>query len=68
MRFGTTEIILLIVLALLLFGGKKLAGLGKTLGTSIREFKKEVKQVDDNETTEAAAQTEEPAVDNVVKN
>lgn len=67
MRFGTTEIILLIVLALLLFGGKKLAGLGKSLGTSIREFKKEVKQVDDNETTEAAAQTEEPAADNVVK-
>lgn len=43
MRLGTTEIILLIVLALLLFGGTKLAGLGKALGKSIKDFKDEVK-------------------------
>ena len=43
MRLGTTEIILILVLALVIFGGGKLAGVGKALGTSIREFKKEVK-------------------------
>ncbi len=43
MRLGTMEILLIVVLALVLFGGKKLAGVGKALGQSIREFKKEVK-------------------------
>ena len=42
MRLGTTEIILIVVLALVLFGGKKLAGVGKALGTSIRDFKKDL--------------------------
>ncbi|MDD4106274.1 MAG: hypothetical protein GX123_08415 [Clostridiales bacterium] len=42
MRLGITEIILILVLALVLFGGKKLAGVGKALGQSIREFKNEV--------------------------
>ena len=43
MRLGTTEIILIVVLALVLFGGGKLAGVGKALGKSIKEFKNEVK-------------------------
>ena len=46
MRLGTTEIILIIVLALVLFGGGKLAGVGKALGKSIKDFKKEVKEDD----------------------
>ncbi len=46
MRIGTTEIILIIVLALVVFGGGKLAGVGKALGKSIREFKDEVKSED----------------------
>ena len=47
LRLGTTEIILIVVLALVLFGGSKLAGVGKALGTSIKDFKKAVK--DDEE-------------------
>ena len=43
MRLGTTEIILIVVLALGLFGGGKLAGVGKALGKSIKDFKNEVK-------------------------
>ncbi|MDR2167816.1 MAG: twin-arginine translocase TatA/TatE family subunit [Clostridiales bacterium] len=46
MRIGTTEIILLLILALLIFGGSKLSGLGKALGTSIRDFKKETSSLD----------------------
>ena len=42
MRLGTTEIILIVVLALVLFGGSKLAGVGKALGKSIKDFKNEV--------------------------
>jgi len=47
MRLGITEIILIVVLALVLFGGNKLAGVGKALGQSIRDFKKEIKADDD---------------------
>ncbi len=46
MKFGTTEIFLLLALALVLFGGGKLAGVGQALGKSIKDFKNEVK--DDN--------------------
>ena len=43
MHLGTTEIILIVILALVLFGGGKLAGVGKALGKSIKDFKNEVK-------------------------
>lgn len=46
MRLGTTEIILIVVLALVLFGGGKLAGVGKALGKSIKDFRHEVKEDD----------------------
>lgn len=40
---GNHGIILIVVLALVLFGGGKLAGVGKALGKSIKDFKNEVK-------------------------
>jgi sec-independent protein translocase protein TatA len=43
MRPGVTEILLIIVLALILFGGAKISGLGKALGKSIKDFRSEVK-------------------------
>lgn len=43
MRLGATEIILIIILALVLFGGGKLASVGKSLGRSIKDFKNEIK-------------------------
>ncbi|HZD84009.1 MAG TPA: twin-arginine translocase TatA/TatE family subunit [Candidatus Angelobacter sp.] len=38
--FGTTEIIVIVILSLLIFGGKKIPELMKGLGLGIREFKK----------------------------
>ena len=38
MRLGAWEIILIIVLVLIVFGGSKLAGVGKSLGRSFKEF------------------------------
>lgn len=40
---GTTEIIIIAVILLILFGGRKLPELGKGLGESIKEVKKAVK-------------------------
>ena len=48
MRLGATEIILIIILALVLFGGGKLAGIGKALGRSIKDFKNEVRDINDD--------------------
>lgn len=39
LMIGTTEIIALGALALLLFGGKKLPGLMKSMGQGVRQFK-----------------------------
>jgi sec-independent protein translocase protein TatA len=38
-RFGPTEIILILAVILLMFGGKKIPELMKGLGTGIKEFK-----------------------------
>jgi TatA/E family protein of Tat protein translocase len=37
---GWQEVIVVLVLALLLFGAKRLPGIAKSLGSSIQEFKK----------------------------
>src|SRR5512139_2446135 len=37
---GPTELILIFIIALLVFGPKKLPEIGKTVGKAIREFKK----------------------------
>lgn len=56
MRLGTMEILLIVVLALVVFGGAKLSGVGKALGQSIREFKKEVKADDAPEKKDEGAE------------
>ena len=49
MRLGATEILLIIILALVLFGGGKLAGIGKALGRSIKDFKTEIKDTGEDQ-------------------
>ena len=46
MSFGWTEIIIVVIIVLIIFGGsKKLPGLARSVGKSLREFKKAVKDV-----------------------
>jgi len=47
-RFGITEILLLLGVALLLFGGTRVANIGKGLGEGIKNFKKGLKDEDDD--------------------
>ena len=42
-RFGPTEIILIVLVIVLLFGGKKIPELMKGLGSGLNEFKKAAK-------------------------
>ena len=41
---GTTELIVVLVIIMVLFGGSRLPGLAKGLGESIRNFKKAVNE------------------------
>jgi len=43
MGMGPTELIVILIILLVLFGGSKLPGLAKGLGQSIKEFKKATK-------------------------
>lgn len=45
--FGTQEILIVLVVALLLFGGKKIPELAKGLGAGIRNFKDAMKGDDE---------------------
>jgi len=58
---GTTELLLIAALALLLFGGKKLPELMRGLGKGVSEFKKGVKEVSNitEETTETKQENKE---------
>ena len=39
-NIGSTEIIIIAIVILILFGGSKLSEMGKGLGESVKEFKK----------------------------
>lgn len=46
---GTTELLIILAVILVLFGGSRLAGLGKSSGKAIREFKEETRAIRDDE-------------------
>jgi sec-independent protein translocase protein TatA len=55
-NIGPMELIIVLVIVLLIFGPKRLPGLGKQLGGGLREFKDSIagKDVDDRRKVEAA--------------
>lgn len=46
---GTTELIIILVLVLIVFGAGKLPQVGRSLGSAIQEFKESVKPKDEDE-------------------
>lgn len=48
-KIGATELILILGIALVIFGPAKLPEIGKAFGKSIREFKDNVNKVEDTE-------------------
>lgn len=61
-NIGTGEIILLLLIALLLFGAKRLPEIGRSLGTGMREFKDSVTGKTPADAPELPAATSEPTV------
>ena len=56
-NLGPTELIVILVILLLLFGGSKLPSLARGLGQSIKEFKKSSKEGTEDEDKPAASET-----------
>ncbi|PIU44761.1 MAG: twin-arginine translocase TatA/TatE family subunit [Ignavibacteriales bacterium CG07_land_8_20_14_0_80_59_12] len=58
-NFGTTEIILILLLVLVFFGSKKIPELAQGLGRGIRDFRKAMKEGDDESRTDDQRKIEE---------
>ncbi len=62
---GPLELVIVLVIALVIFGPKRLPDLGKSLGTGMREFKDSItgssKDDDDDPTALKPAPTDDPA-------
>ena len=54
-NIGTGEIVLLLLVALLLFGARRLPEIGRSLGKGMREFKESVTGKDDDRPHELEA-------------
>lgn len=58
-NFGATEIILILLVVVLLFGGRKIPELFKGIGQGMKEFKK-ASRLEDDEPKTTADHKEEP--------
>ena len=59
-NIGPLEIVIVLVIVLIIFGPKRLPDLGRSLGTSMREFKDSVTGKDDDKEIESADAKPEP--------
>lgn len=57
---GTQEILIILVIALVLFGAKKLPEVGSGLGRAIRNFKRSVSEPDQIDITPTADKAKQP--------
>ncbi len=58
--FGVTELIIILVIVMVLFGAKRLPDLAKVLGQGIKEFKKASKNVTNDSEEEKTTQDAKP--------
>ena len=61
-NIGTGEIVLLLLVALLLFGAKRLPEIGRSLGKGMREFKDSISGKDDESPAELPPPRDEAPV------
>ncbi len=60
MGIGFRELLIILAIALLIFGAKKLRNIGSDLGAAVRGFKKSMSEGDADESGKKLAQDERP--------
>jgi sec-independent protein translocase protein TatA len=60
MGIGFRELLIILAIALLIFGAKKLRNVGSDLGAAVRGFKKSMNEGEDEESGKKLAQDERP--------
>jgi len=58
---GYQELLIILVIVLILFGAQRLPDLARSLGSSVKEFKKGVAEVKDDATSQAKKDDEKKA-------
>lgn len=58
MRIGTTEIVMILIVVLIIFGPKNLPKLGKMFGQTMKGFKEGIDDEDDDSAKKAETKTE----------
>ncbi len=66
-KIGPMELILILVIALVVFGPKKLPEIGKALGNAINEFKKHSNKVSAELEDAVSGANEEPKIESAKK-
>jgi sec-independent protein translocase protein TatA len=59
MNFGPWELLIILMIVIAIFGTKKIAGIGSSLGHSIREFKSAVREEEEKSSSTAEGTTTE---------
>jgi sec-independent protein translocase protein TatA len=59
---GVWELLIILAVILLLFGGTRLAGLGKSTGRALREFKDETKGLSETKEAQASDPASSPVI------
>lgn len=63
MGIGFRELLIILAIALLIFGAKKLRTIGSDLGAAVRGFKKSMNEGDSEESAKKLAQDDRPESD-----
>ncbi|MEX0733264.1 MAG: twin-arginine translocase TatA/TatE family subunit [Steroidobacteraceae bacterium] len=63
MPIGFKELLIILAIALLIFGAKKLRNIGSDLGAAVRGFKKSMNDGESEESGKTLAQDERPDAD-----
>jgi sec-independent protein translocase protein TatA len=63
MGIGFRELLVILAIALLIFGAKKLRNIGSDLGAAVRGFKKSMNEGEDEESGKKLARDEHPDAD-----
>lgn len=58
--FGVPELLIILVIVIVLFGASRIAGIGGAIGSSVREFRKSVRDDEvDSTTTKTVVRTDD---------